>query len=138
VHVLWQINVLLTIYGDNDMFDNNPNFPIINIYKNMCMNLLLIKNDISKYSWLIKYVIHVFKDSLIKYWIWNIINDMGRWPTLSSLQMALFDDKSFKLIIWKLLIFYHMNLKCLFNLWKHLNLLLTLQNRIKDENFVVK
>jgi hypothetical protein len=66
VHVLWQNNVLLTIYWDNNMFDNQ-NFPITIILKNLCMSFLLNKNDLSMYSWLIKFVIFslVFKTSLI-------------------------------------------------------------------------
>jgi hypothetical protein len=73
-----------SINWDNNMF-NNPNFPIINIYKNFCMNFLLNKND--------PFTCHL-GDSLIKYSIWNIINYMGRWPTLFLVQMSLFGDKS--------------------------------------------
>jgi hypothetical protein len=42
-------NVLLTIYWDNNMFDNS-NFYMINIHKDLCMNLLLNKNDPFMYS----------------------------------------------------------------------------------------
>jgi len=44
-----KINVLLTIYWDNNMFDN-ANFCMINIHKDLCMNLLLNKNDHFMYS----------------------------------------------------------------------------------------
>jgi hypothetical protein len=35
----------------------NPKFPIINIWKNICMNLLLNKIDLSMHSKWIKFVI---------------------------------------------------------------------------------
>jgi hypothetical protein len=38
----------------------------------------------------------------------------------------------------RILIFYYMNLKYPSNLWKLLELLLTLQNRILDENVAIK
>jgi len=38
----------------------------------------------------------------------------------------------------RILIFYYMNLKYPCNLWKLLKLLLTLQNRILDENVAIK
>ncbi len=44
-----KINVLLTIYWDNNMFDN-PNFSMINIHKDLCMNLLLNRNVPFMYS----------------------------------------------------------------------------------------
>jgi hypothetical protein len=39
----WQNQWLLTIYWDNAMFDI-PKFVIINIWKDICMNILLNKN----------------------------------------------------------------------------------------------
>jgi hypothetical protein len=39
-----------------NMFEN-PEFPIINIWKNLCMNILLNKNDIYMHSQQIKFVI---------------------------------------------------------------------------------
>jgi len=39
-----------------NMFEN-PKFPIINIWKNLCMNLLLNKNNLSMHSQWIKFVI---------------------------------------------------------------------------------
>jgi hypothetical protein len=39
-----------------NMFEN-PKFPIINIWKNLCMNLLLNKNDLYMHSQRIKLVI---------------------------------------------------------------------------------
>jgi hypothetical protein len=75
---------------------NNPNFPIINIQKDLGMNNLRNKNDLSMYSWTIKVVIFslAFEDLLITNSIWNIIIYMGRWPTLASLHMSSCDDKS--------------------------------------------
>jgi hypothetical protein len=35
----------------------NPKFPIINIWKNLCMSLLLNKNDLYMHSQWIKFVI---------------------------------------------------------------------------------
>jgi hypothetical protein len=39
-----------------NMFEN-PKFPIINIWKNVCMNLLLNKNDFYMHSQWIKFAI---------------------------------------------------------------------------------
>jgi hypothetical protein len=49
-----------------NMFEN-PKFPIINIWKNLCMNLLLNKNNLFMHSQWIKFVIFslVFRNSLV-------------------------------------------------------------------------
>jgi hypothetical protein len=52
--------------------------------------------------------------------------------------MSLFANKFFKLIIQKYFFFNHMNLKYPCNLWKPIELLLTVQNMMEDENIVIK
>jgi hypothetical protein len=50
--VLWQNQWVLTIYWHNGIFDT-----IVNIYEDLCMNLLLTKNDPFMWSWMFKFVI---------------------------------------------------------------------------------
>jgi hypothetical protein len=78
---------------------DNLNFAIINTYKDLCMNLLLNKNDLSMYSWSFKFEIFSLIFLGIHYlniqFGTTLIIWVGTWPTLSSLQMSFFDDKSY-------------------------------------------
>jgi hypothetical protein len=83
--------------------------------------------------------ISFFGDSFIKIVTWNMINYMGIWwPTLSSLQMSLLDDKfqwTYNIKINNFLIYES---KIFVQFMETLKMLLTLQKTIEYENGTIK